>query len=80
MTHNLTPEFQARTSFVSSGFPSYRYVFQVVWDKDYAGQVTDGKVGTPKVMYAPLAWLPKSQIVLIEKALTSGLKEQDDDN
>jgi hypothetical protein len=35
------------------------YVPQIQWVKDYAGQVTDGRIGRPVIQYGPISWLSK---------------------
>lgn len=55
----MTPHEMADVAFMSSGFPSYLMVPQVVWVKDYSGQVTSGRIGRPDVQYAPVDWLPQ---------------------
>lgn len=36
--------------------PGWR-VPQRVWEKDFPGQVTDGRIGAPRVRMVPLEWL-----------------------
>jgi hypothetical protein len=33
------------------------YVPQIVWVKEYQGQITDGKIGRPVVRFGPISWL-----------------------
>jgi hypothetical protein len=50
-------------------FPHIR-VPGVTWIKDYAGQVTDGRIGRPSVQMIPLEWLGETmrQAVLAQIA------------
>lgn len=35
------------------------FVPQVTWVKDFPGQITNGRIGRPKIALAPVSWLPR---------------------
>jgi hypothetical protein len=60
----------ARRNCPGGAFPHIR-VPGIVWDKDYPGQVTDGRIGRPKLSMVPLDWLGEPMRLKV-------LKEMDD--
>lgn len=55
-----TPERMAASATRPSFHPEI-WVMQPQWSKDFAGQVTDGKIGRPRLAMGPISWVGKQK-------------------
>lgn len=55
-----TPERMA-ASATRVWFHHEIWVIQVQWEKDFPGQVTDGRIGAPRLVMGPLSWIGKER-------------------
>lgn len=67
----IEPTVQQMAAAASIGYRGEYFVPMITWEKQFPGQVTDGRIGRPVIRFCPVSWLPEKIGQAVLRAIRS---------